>query len=81
MKKIYFLINIVFNEDIRSWNASFEIDNNENDIHENKTFSDLIKLKNNLMNSKTIVDINENLLEKFCIHYYQILFYLIKLQK
>ena len=66
MKKIYFLINIVFNEDIRSWNASFEIDNNENDIHENKTFSDLIKLKNNLMNSKTIVDINENLLEKFC---------------
>ena len=66
MKKVYFLINIVFNEDIRSWNASFEIDNNENDIHENKTFSDLIKLKNNLMNSKTIVDINENLLEKFC---------------
>lgn len=65
MKKVYFLINIVFNEDIRSWNASFEIENN--DIPENKTFSDLIQLKNNLMNSKTIVDINENLLEKFCI--------------
>ena len=65
MKKVYFLINIVFNEDIRSWNASFEIENK--DILENKTFSDLIQLKNNLMNSKTIVDINENLLEKFCI--------------
>ena len=65
MKKVYFLINIVFNEDIRSWNASFEIENK--DIIENKTFSDLIQLKNNLMNSKTIVDINENLLEKFCI--------------
>ena len=64
MKKVYFLINIVFNEDIRSWNASFEIENK--DIIENKTFSDLIQLKNNLMNSKTIVDINENLLEKFC---------------
>ena len=65
MKKIFFLINIVFNEDIRSWNASFEIENK--DIIENKTFSDLIQLKNNLMNSQTIVDINENLLEKFCI--------------
>ena len=67
MKKIYYLINIIFNEDIRSWNASFEIENNENDIPENKTFSDLIQLKNTLMSSKTIVDINENILEKFCI--------------
>ena len=61
VKKIYYLIMILFNNDVKSFNASFNIENNEN-----KNFDDLINILNELMKSRSIVDINEKLVDEFC---------------
>ena len=61
VKKIYYLIMILFNNDVKSFNASFNIENNEN-----KNFDDLINILNELMKSKNIVDLNEKLIDDFC---------------
>jgi hypothetical protein len=61
IKKIYYLIIIIFNNDVKSFNACFNIENNEN-----KNFTDLIKILNELMKSRSIIDINEKLVDEFC---------------
>lgn len=61
VKKIYYIIMILFNNDVKSFNACFNIENNEN-----KNFDDLINILNELMKSKNIVDLNEKLIDDFC---------------
>jgi len=61
VKKIYYIIMILFNNDVKSFNACFNIENNEN-----KNFDDLINILNELMKSRSIVDINEKLVDDFC---------------
>ena len=61
VKKIYYIIMILFNNDVKSFNECLNIENNEN-----KNFDDLINILNELMKSKNIVDLNEKLIDDFC---------------
>ena len=61
-KKIFILIEFIFNEDMKSFNVGFSLppDNKNND------FIELVNYKNILINYKSIIKLPEECIEKFC---------------
>lgn len=67
MRKIYALLNILFSEDYRGWNASFGMEcsgeMNSNDLSEE--YKELINLKNKILSVRNITDLTEKHVENF----------------
>ena len=61
-KKIYILIEFIFNEDIKSFNVGFSIDSD----NKNNDFNELVSIKNKLLEFKNILQLPEEYVEKFC---------------
>ena len=61
-KKIFILIEFIFNEDIKSFNIGFSLplDNKNTD------FAELVQIKNLLIKYKSIIQLPEEHIEKFC---------------
>ena len=61
-QKIFLIIEFIFNEDIKSFNVGFGIQPDK----KNEDFEELINIKNELINYKEIIQLSEELVEKFC---------------
>ena len=61
-QKIYLIIEFIFNEDIKSFNVGFGIQPDK----KNEDFEELINIKNELINYKEIIQLPEEIVEKFC---------------
>ena len=61
-QKIFLIIEFIFNEDIKSFNVGFGIQPDK----KNEDFEELINIKNELINYKEIIQLPEELVEKFC---------------
>jgi len=61
-KKIYILIEFIFNEDVKSFNVGFSLPPE----NENSDFAELVNIKNILINYKSIIQLPEEYIEKFC---------------
>ena len=61
-KKIYILIEFIFNEDIKSFNIGFSLPADS----PNADFAELVQIKNILIKYKSIIQLPEEYIEKFC---------------
>ena len=61
-KKIYILIEFIFNEDIKSFNIGFSLPAD----NPNSDFAELVQIKNILIKYNSIVQLPEEYIEKFC---------------
>ncbi len=61
-KKIFILIEFIFNEDIKSFNVGFSLPPD----NKNSDFAELVYYKNILINYKSIIQLPEEYIEKFC---------------
>ena len=61
-KKIFILIEFIFNEDIKSFNVGFSLPPD----NKNADFVELVQIKNILINYKSIIQLPEEYIEKFC---------------
>ena len=61
-KKIFILIEFIFNEDIKSFNVGFSLPPD----NKNSDFAELVEIKNALINYKSIIQLPEEYIEKFC---------------
>ena len=61
-KKIFILIEFIFNEDIKSFNVGFSLSPD----NKNSDFAELVKIKNILINYKSIIQLPQEYIEKFC---------------
>jgi hypothetical protein len=61
-KKIFILIEFIFNEDIKSFNVGFSLPPD----NKNSDFAELVQIKNTLINYKSIIQLPEEYIEKFC---------------
>ena len=61
-KKIYILLEFIFNEDVKSFNVGFSLPPE----NENSDFAELVNIKNILINYKSIIQLPEEYIEKFC---------------
>ena len=67
LKKLYYLINIIFYDDFRAWNVSLDLNvNNDNILEVNEDFKKLVFLKQKLLSSKSVTELAEENVEKFC---------------
>lgn len=68
LRKLYYLINIIFYDDYRAWNVSLSISqNNDNPLDLNEDFKKLVSLKQKLISSKTVTDLPQEFVEKFTV--------------
>ena len=68
LRKLYYLINIIFYDDYRAWNVSLNISpNNDNPLDLNEDFKKLVSLKQKLIQSKTTTDLPQEIVEKFTV--------------
>ena len=61
-KKIFILIEFIFNEDIKSFNVGFGL----SPENKNSDFVELVKIKNKLVKYKSIIQLPEEFIAKFC---------------
>lgn len=61
-KKIFILIEFIFNEDMKSFNVGFSLPPD----NKNSDFAELVQYKNILINYKSIIQLPEEYIEKFC---------------
>ena len=61
-KKIYILIEFIFNEDIKSFNIGFSLPAD----NPNSDFAELVQIKNLLLKYNSIIQLPEEYIEKFC---------------
>ena len=61
-KKIFILIEFIFNEDIKSFNVGFSLPPD----NKNSDFAELVQIKNILIKYKSIIQLPEEYIEKFC---------------
>ena len=67
LKKLYYFINIIFYDDFRAWNVSLDLNvNNDNTLEVNDDFKKLVFLKQKLLSSKSVTELAEENVEKFC---------------
>ena len=61
-KKIFILIEFIFHEDIKSFNVGFSLPPD----NKNSDFAELVQIKNILIKYKSIIQLPEEYIEKFC---------------